>query len=210
MAKEENKAKVKMTVIHFETESDNETLQENIRSIANTIARALSTPKIVYGINPPTTNDANPGAIQSLPIEQVETTDDDRLVEESDNIEGASKPTTSKKKSSNRHLRTPRAIEIDLTSGELPLRAFIEQKKPDSIMKKYLCIIYWLKKHRNINEVNADHMYTCFRHMSWQVPADTAQPLRSMKGRQYGYMQSGSSSGMYTLNHIGENAIESM
>jgi len=32
MAKED-KARVKMTVIHFETESDNATLQENIRSL---------------------------------------------------------------------------------------------------------------------------------------------------------------------------------
>ena len=38
------RGKVKMTVIHFETESDNATLQENIRSIANTLSRALTQP----------------------------------------------------------------------------------------------------------------------------------------------------------------------
>jgi hypothetical protein len=41
MAREE-KAKVKMTAIHFETESDNATLQENVRVIAHTLSRALA------------------------------------------------------------------------------------------------------------------------------------------------------------------------
>ena len=39
MAKDD-KAKVKMTVIHFETESDNLTLQENIRAISHALTRA--------------------------------------------------------------------------------------------------------------------------------------------------------------------------
>ena len=46
MAKED-KAKIKMTVIHFETESDNATLQENIRAITQTLTRALASPQRV-------------------------------------------------------------------------------------------------------------------------------------------------------------------
>jgi hypothetical protein len=38
----EDKAKIKMTVIHFETASDNSTLQENIRAITQTLTRALA------------------------------------------------------------------------------------------------------------------------------------------------------------------------
>jgi D-mannonate dehydratase len=43
----EDKAKIKMTVIHFETESDNATLQENIRAITQTLIRALASPQRV-------------------------------------------------------------------------------------------------------------------------------------------------------------------
>jgi hypothetical protein len=43
----EDKAKIKMTVIHFETESDNATLQENIRAITQTLTRALASPQRV-------------------------------------------------------------------------------------------------------------------------------------------------------------------
>jgi hypothetical protein len=97
-----------------------------------------------------------------------------------------------------------------LTSGGIPLKGFIEQKKPDGDIKRYLAIAYWLKKYRTINEVNMDHAYTCYRYLGWQVPADASAPLRAMKSTRYGWMTAGSIRGAYVINHIAENQVEQM
>lgn len=200
MAKEE-KARVKMTVIHFETESDNETLKENIRSIAHTITKALSSNhKVIM-----TSNQITEGNVET---DLLENEEDDFI--QSDSSEDQQEKNSQKKKSTFRQYKTPQTIDIDLNSGDLPLKDFIDQKKPDNENKKYLAIAYWLKKYKNTSDVSADHVYTCFRYLSWQVPADVTRPFRNMKGKQYGWINAGSTKGTYTINHIGENVIEKM
>ena len=200
MAKEE-KAHVKMTVIHFETESDNDTLKENIRSIAHTIIKAISTNQKVVVTSKQLTTGSEDGETPEV-IEEEMIQDDLSL--ESKDKDGQ------RKKGTFRQYRTPQTIDIDLTSGEMPLKVFIEQKNPDNENKKYLTIAYWFKKYKNIPDVSADHVYTCFRFMGWNVLADVTRPFRNMKGKQYGWINAGSTKGTYTINHVGENVIESM
>lgn len=202
MAREE-KAKVKMTVIHFETESDNATLQENVRAIAHTLSRALTSPQ--RGATTPTQIASGNQQVldQSEEVETEEGRDEDEIA--------LSNPPSKAKKVA-RQYRTPQPVELDLVSGQLPLKDFLDQKQPDTDVKRYLAIAHWLKQHRNIQEVTMDHMYTGYRHMGtgWQVPADAGAPLRAMKGKQYGWMKTGSTKGSYTINHLGENEVGKM
>lgn len=190
-----------MTVIHFETESDNATLQENIKSIAHTLSRALAAPaRVVY--TQPAQIGSGDGAGEAVEAEL-----------EDDAIDAELAPSAPKKKSGTaRQFRTPKPVDIDLTSGDTPLKAFLEEKDPDGDIKRYLAITYWLKKYRDIEEVSADHIYTGYRHMGsgWQVPADSAAPFRYMKRKQYGWIKGGSKNGLYIINHLGENVIEGM
>ena len=201
----ENKAKVKMTVIHFETESDNATLQENIRAIAQTVSRALVSPPRLVPASAQLTASNGLAAAEAIPdIEGVDAIDPETM----QSTNGSS----SSKKSGPRQYRTPQAVDLDLTSGDVPLKDFLEQKKPDGDIKRYLVITYWLKKYRNIEEVTMDHAYTCYRHMGtgWQVPGDAAAPFRAMKGKHYGWMKAGSAKGAYVINHLGENEVGRM
>lgn len=204
MAKED-KAKVKMTVIHFETESDNATLQENIRAIAHTVSRALvSSPR-------PLSTSAQLPAGNGGTADPVAEVDEEEAIDR-ETMPSLSTSSASTKKGASRQYRTPQAVDLDLTSGDVPLRDFLEQKKPDSDIRRYLVIAYWLKKYRNIEEVTMDHAYTCYRDMGtgWQVPGDAAAPLRAMKGKQYGWMKGGSAKGAYVINHLGENEVGRM
>jgi hypothetical protein len=200
----EDKAKIKMTVIHFETESDNATLQENIRAIAQTLTRALAAPqRAAYpSVQLPSANgvDTNPN---------IGVNDEPDVLDAEVTAPGSTSPSP-KKKGGARTSRTPQPIELDLTSGDMPLKSFIEQRKLDGDIKRYLAIAYWLKMYRNINEVNMDHAYTCYRYLGWQVPADASVPLRAMKSTRYGWMTAGSIRGAYVINHIGENQVEQM
>jgi hypothetical protein len=202
MAREE-KAKVKMTVIHFETESDNTTLQENVRAIAHTMSRALAAPQRIIPTPAQLTSNNEQTIIQPEDIDDESGIDEGGLL---------SLSPSSKKKGAARQYRTPQPLELDLVSGESPLKSFLDQKQPDTDVKRYLAIAHWLKQHRNIQEVTMDHMYTCYRHMGtgWQVPADAGAPLRAMKAKQYGWMKTGSAKGTYVINHLGENEIQKM
>ena len=203
MAKED-KGKVRMTVIHFETESDNATLAENIRAVANTLARAL-TPQPRTVARPAQLTSGN-GAAGTPALEpEVEDFEDTIDVEA---IPVSTKPKGSKAAAP----RQPQPLELDLISGDVPLKTFLEQKNPTSDIKRYLAIAYWLKQYRSINEITMDHAYTCYRHMGsgWNVPKDAGIPLRQMKQKRYGWMSSGSAPGSYAINHLGENEVNNM
>ena len=88
MAREE-KAKVKMTVIHFETESDNATLQENVRAIAHTLTRALAAPQRI--VPTPTQLTSN----NEQAIDQPDDVDDQSGLDELDVL--SSSPSSKKK-----------------------------------------------------------------------------------------------------------------
>jgi hypothetical protein len=201
----EDKGKVRMTVIHFETESDNATLAENIRAVANTLARALTPqPRVVRPAQ--LTGGNGTSSLDSPPIEQ----DEDNF---EDVIDVEAKPVTARGKNVKPAApRQPQPIELDLISGDVPLKAFLEKKNPGSDVKRYLCIAYWLREYRGINEITMDHAYTCYRHMGtgWNVPKDASSPMRMMKKQRYGWMTSGSTPGSYAINHLGENEVNNM
>lgn len=152
MAKDD-KGKVRMTVIHFETESSNETLQENIRQIANTISRSL-------GLPPPARTPLPPVQLQpSNPLEQAYEVDSIADDAGQSSPSTPQRPRTGKK----RLTVTPAKVldDLNLNGGNIPLNTFIEQNKPESHTKRYLVIAAWLKEYRNIDEITGDHIYTC-------------------------------------------------
>jgi hypothetical protein len=200
----EDKGKVKMTVIHFETESDNATLQANIQAIAQTLTRALAPPPRVVRTPGQLAAGNGAAALDTAP-EELEDLDDAIDIEPTS---VSIKPKTGKAPT----LRQPQPVELDLISGKVPLKAFLEKKNPTSDVKRYLSIAYWLKEYRGINEITMDHAYTCYRHMGtgWNVPKDASAPLRGMKTKRYGWMASGSTPGSFAINHLGENEINNM
>lgn len=203
----EDKGKVKMTVIQFETESDNATLQENIRAITNTLARALAPQTRVVQAPPQIANgNSNSTTEDSKQTEQASLFENDTDAIDADVIPVTTKPKA--KNNSARKYPTPEILDIDLESGNVSLKAFIEQKKPSNESKRYLAIAYWLKNNRGINEITKDHIYTCYRFLHWNVPKDTSQPLRLMKTQ--GWMNKGQESGAYSINHVGENVVNEM
>jgi hypothetical protein len=72
---------------------------------------------------------------------------------------------------------------------------------PKSNHKRYLKIAAWLHDHRNIEAVTADHIYTCYRHLSWPIDIlDFAQPLRELKHKQFFTTPE---RGKYAINQLG-------
>jgi len=127
----EDKGKVKMTVIHFETESDNATLQANIHSIAQTLARALAPPPRV--VHTPAQITSGNGAGGGAAVEQAAEVDDYE-----DAIDAEATPVPPKAKTKVYTVRTPQPLDLDLSTGDVPLKKFLEQKNPSGNIKRYL------------------------------------------------------------------------
>jgi hypothetical protein len=201
MAKDD-KAKVKFTVFHFETESDSATLQENIKSIANTISRAFSTPKVIYVNNPQGQLTTGNGAAAEVAIEDVLENDALDVDVEPAPAKPVKKPRTVK-------IKTPDVLEnVEFTSGPMPLKQFMEEKKVGSEQgKRYLLIAYWFKEYGNTPTINAAHIFTAYKFMGWSAPKDVAQPLRDIKAKNKWFS---GEKGEYTINHIGENVVNEM
>lgn len=198
MAKDDN-AKVKMTVIHFETESSNAALQENIKQIANTIARTLAQPARVIVAPAPVQLTSGDGAEQTIDLTEIDT----------EAIDAEATPVSASTKKTPRRPTSAKVLnDIDMESGDVPLKSFYEQKQPSKQSERYLVIAAWLKEVRAIDEITGDHIYTAYRWLGMNTPRDITQPLRDMKTQ--GWFDSGSTRGTYAINRIGLNEVNNM
>jgi hypothetical protein len=200
MAKDD-KAEVEMTVVHIRTTSDNATLQENVRNVANMLARALARPTP----QPRLSNPATPAQITSGNGAEPSVMDDYDDVIDAELANDAPKPKAAKRGKS----KTVKVLnDVDLESGDVPLTTFYEQKQPSGTSKLYLMIAAWFKEHRGLDEITAEHIYTCYRWLKMNPPKDITQPLRDMKTQ--GWFDSGTTRGSYAINQIGMNEARDM
>jgi hypothetical protein len=121
--------------------------------------------------------------------------------------EGAGDSPTKPPSGTKRKFRTPSIIStLDFTSGRKSLKTYIDEQAPEEHSKRYLAIVQWLKEHRNIGEVGADHIYTCYRALGLTVPDDVLGVLRAIK--KQGWVEKGAVSGTYKITHVGEGQLK--
>lgn len=119
-------------------------------------------------------------------------------------------PSTRKGPAKKKKLRMPEVLnELDLTSGPVPFVQYFNEKNPDDDhSKRYLVIAAWLKEYRQLDEINSDHIYTCYRKLNMNVVADVGSIFRGCK--RQGWFQAGSKPGWFAINHIGLGQVNSM
>ncbi len=193
----------KMTVMLFQLEGNDETLQEGFRTINNAIDK-LANP-VVRVIGP------LPGAKGALSQpkngdDPAATVIDAEVVEEEDQAEEMAAESPKAKRGAATP-KQPKVLDLDLKAGSQALRPYLEEKNPTTDNRKYLLIAAWMKANLSLDEINLDHIYTAFRHMGWQSPRDVGAPLRSMKA-QNGWFGKGKEKGAYAINHIGIDVAE--
>jgi len=186
----------KMTVMLFQLEGNDETLQEGFRTINNAIDK-LANPVLRVIAQPSGTALALPkpqGDQDAIDVEPDEDSEDETA---------AADASKTSKNGVARKFPVPIVLDLDLTQGNPPLKEYLEQKKPKSDIRRYLLIAAWLKENLKIDEVGINHIYTGYRAMNWQSPDDVAAPLRSMRQKHYGYFNKGKEKGFFAINHIG-------
>jgi hypothetical protein len=83
------------------------------------------------------------------------------------------------KKPKRRTASAPKQVkDLQLSpKGKTSLKDFAAEKKPATNHDRNVLSVYYLFKTADVAPISIDHVYTCYREMSWRVPADLANSL---------------------------------
>ncbi|WP_152599770.1 hypothetical protein [Hoeflea sp. BAL378] len=175
----------------------------DLTQIANAIQNALrpasvsgpklpKTPVQIIGLNEQDDDDEE---VVDASVEEDDATSVGRVLKAA-----ASKPRRPAKR---------KVVDIEL-SNEISLKSYTENYPPKNDQDRYLVVVAFLCEHRKeIEGVNADHVYTCFRKLEWPTGSkDFGQPLRNLKLNQL--LDPGPGRGTYVINHIGIDKVHKL
>ena len=198
MAKKEEpkNGRSKMTVMLFQLDGSDQSLLEGIRTISGAIQGMVRPARVL----PLAAGNPLP------PGEESEPVGDDAPQASGEDVDAGQISEAEPRRST-----PPRAPQVlpDLKVPVDALKLFCESKRVGNTdTKRYLAIAAFLKEQMSITSVTADHIYTCYRLLGWNIRADAGAPLRALK--RNGHFQKGAEAGAYILNHVGENAVRDM
>lgn len=207
MAKREEArpAKSKMTVMVFQLEGNDDTIQEGLRKISQAVENTFQGPKGYRQLtSAPGKASAEASIVDDLSIQDEDVPAVDDSSDEQSESSAEVRPKTRKAE------RAPDVVEIDRSKATVTLQDFFAQKLPGESTQgnQILVIAYWLKRHAKISEFNVDHMYTLMREMEKSMGTFPRTLLRNMKTRRL--LSGGSAEGMYTTNSVSESKVDRM
>lgn len=106
-------------------------------------------------------------------------------------------------------VKAPLSMARDLNlkpKGKKSFDDFVDEKKPNSIYEKCTVAAYYLKHELGSPAVSASHIFTCFKHMKWRVPADLLNSL-AYTASHYGWLDTSDRENI-NVSTMGENLIE--
>jgi hypothetical protein len=136
--------------------------------------------------------------------------EDDELQNNSDATK-AKKKATAKTPASSKVAKTKTSLSIvkDLNlkpKGRKSFDDFVSEKKPKSNQQKCTLSVYYLRHELELPKVSSPHVFTCFKHMKWRVPADLANTLQYTASKD-GWLDTKKMDDI-KVTTIGENVVE--
>lgn len=203
--KADQNGKMKVRIIEFELEGSDISLQESLKSIT----AALSRSTVVVAPR----QQQRLGSMRNVAEVAMNNSDEppedleyaEALEQEEEPIASAS--TAAKKQRKQPKMAAPNLVDIRFDDEKPTFAEFVEEKSPKNEMQKYLCVAFWLKTHKGINEVSIDHIYTAYRLMGWALPTSPVQPMRELAATRDKRFSKGAEKGHYAINHIGEGFV---
>lgn len=90
--------------------------------------------------------------------------------------------------------------------GKKSLDQFVEGKKPSSHYKKCTVSVYYLKHELSLSAITESHVYTCFKHMKWRIPANLSNTL-AYTSSHHGWLDTSNLQDI-KVTTMGENLVE--
>jgi len=90
------------------------------------------------------------------------------------------------------------------------LSEFVDEKDPQSTLDRYLCIAYWFKHTKGVEDLTTEHFFSAYMTYRWPMPANAATPIADLRHQKRQLMVSGAAPGTYTINNPGERRVAEM
>jgi len=91
-------------------------------------------------------------------------------------------------------------------ANKLSFDKFVGEKNPSTKHEQCVVAVYYLKHRLSLAAVTPNHVYTCFKHAHWRMPANLVNLLR-WTASQRGWLDT-SKSDSIELTPAGENLVE--
>jgi hypothetical protein len=97
--------------------------------------------------------------------------------------------------------------DLDLRpKGKQSFKDFASLKSPNSLHEKCVVVVYYLKNELSLPTVSASHVYTCFKHVGWRVPANLRNKL-AFAASKFNWLDTKNMDSIQ-LTPMGENLVE--
>lgn len=196
--------KGKIRFIMFEVEGGDDTLAQGMSAMsamANALSR-ISAPPRPAAPPPPSLSGNGNGTLNGQLAMNIPEEDTDA---EPDVVVSPAP----KKPAQERKYYTPKVLkDVDLTVSNVPFQTYCNQKSPKATIQKYMVIALWFKEYRDTPIITQDHIYTCFRMMSWSNLKDFGAPFRDACRAKAGYGSMKKEG--FEINHVGENVVHKL
>lgn len=194
--------KSKMTVMIFQLEGSDDTLQEGLRKISEAAEKIIRpTSRVAPAILGP--SDVVSHRIADEDNGAPESGDD---LSEEDTDEG-DETETAEVRRQRRVERTPNVVSLDQTKAKIQLTDYCTQKAAgETAYRRFMVLALWLKEQMGIADFSADHIYTCYKLIGWNdFPAHPMGMIRRITHDRY--FEKGAGKGLYAINHVGETEV---
>ena len=206
---------IRVRVIDLDIAGNNETLSEGLKALTSALTKSPGVATPARPSLPAAPKQTTATVLQEEEVERPEASTE-APASEDDVEEETGEETTNGNDSRQRKPRpVPRApvflSDMNLTTASVKLQDFMEAKKPEDTMEKYLVIAEWFREYMKIPEVTTDHIFTGYDVLGWksQLPSDPQQPLRDLRHKK-NYFDKGEKRGGYKINWHGQSAVSKM
>lgn len=208
MAKDNKEGKFQFVFVNVE--GDQETLQEALRQVGTVLHHGIrpaqpSRTLIAVPVNKTLGNGATSN--NENESEVYEVLPEEPAFDTTPATAPASSNTNPKPKREKKAPKVPELLKnFDPNDADVSMTDFFNQHDTSSQFNKYLVIAAWFKRHKNTDEINLSHVYTCFQLMKWQAADNMSQPFIDMK-RRHSYFEKGEQGG-WSITIVGMNEVD--
>jgi len=213
-------ARVKFRVVEFEMDGGSDSLAEGLKAVANAITRANgsglpASNRTLGGGKPAGANGHGSKSAGTEVEEDVELIEPEPEEEEDESPEDEESSTSSNGTKAKRAAPPrPNILNtLDVKSGQIPLKEFLDQRPPKKSQERLLVVAAWLFRQHQIENFNRDHIYTAYQQMGggkdWRYPATFDDYVRTLTNRK-GWFEKGTPEGHFKVTIVGLNHADDL
>ncbi|SDI38893.1 hypothetical protein SAMN04487926_11630 [Paraburkholderia steynii] len=205
----EQEGEISVSMVKFTMRGSDASLQKGLDTIRAALAQAgfaAAVPEVKQIRSTPAkqlSGELEDGETGSFP---QETNDNSDTEDAASFTHPPVKKATSPKKAPNYKI----IKDLNFDDIEPALKDFVNEKNPKTDLNKYLCIAYWFKHHKGLEDLTTEHFFTAYMTHSWSLPPNAAIPIRDLRHAKRQWLVPGSTTGTSTISNAGERRVQEM